>query len=78
MKKLIGILLIITGVVLGLYLGLWQMFIGGILCIAKSIDNGSITATLVAWNVIKIILATPIGMSVFSIVSGTGLLLIED
>lgn len=78
MKKIIGKLLIIIGVVLGLYLGLWQMFIGGILCIARSIDNGSVTATLIAWNVIKIILAMPIGTSVFSILTGSGVLLIED
>lgn len=77
MKKVIGIILIIIGVVLGLYLGLWQMFIGGILAIAKAIDGNSLTATLVAWNVVKILLASPIGGGIFYLFFASGLLIAD-
>lgn len=78
MKKVLGITLIIIGVMLGLYLGLWQMFIGGILNIAKAFDNGTLTGTLIAWNIIKILLATPIGGTVFYILTAIGVLTIES
>ena len=54
MKTLLGVLFIIVGIILGLYFGLWVLFIGGILNIAKSIDAHTVTATLVGINVIKI------------------------
>lgn len=78
MKKIIGILLIIIGVLLGLYLGLWQMFIGGIIAIANAFDNGSLTGTLIAWNIVKIILATPVGGTVFYILTVIGVLTMES
>lgn len=77
MRKIIGIFLIIIGVLFGLYVGLWQMFICGILAIAKSIDSGNVTAIFVAVNIIKILLATPIGGFIFWILSTIGFLVIE-
>lgn len=75
MKKIIRISLVIIGIVLGLYLGLWQMFIGGILAIARAIDGNNLTATLVAWNVVKILLASPIGGGIFYLFIASGLLI---
>lgn len=79
MKKLIGILLIILGIALSGYIALYLMFITGIMEIAKAIDMGSITVTLVAWNLIKIILALPVGKILFSIpvLSGSSLLAMD-
>lgn len=78
MRKLIGISLIILGALLGLYLGLWQMFIGGILTIARAFDNEGLTATLIAWNLIKIILATPIGGLIFWVLATIGVIVIDE
>ncbi|PIQ74390.1 MAG: hypothetical protein CO002_02995 [Candidatus Portnoybacteria bacterium CG_4_8_14_3_um_filter_44_10] len=47
MKALFGAFLMIVGVVLGIYVGLWVMFAGGI----KSIVAGS-----VLWGLIKMLL----------------------
>ena len=38
MKKIIGILITIIGIVLGIYVGVWLMFIGGITQIVNSIN----------------------------------------
>ena len=38
MKKIIGILIAIAGIALGIYVGAWLMFIGGITQIVNSIN----------------------------------------
>ena len=38
MKKIIGILIAIAGIALGIYVGVWLMFIGGIVQIVNSIN----------------------------------------
>ena len=38
MKKIIGILIVIVGIALGIYVGAWLMFIGGIMQIVNSIN----------------------------------------
>lgn len=38
MKKVIGILIAIVGISLGIYVGVWLMFVGGIVQIVNSIN----------------------------------------
>lgn len=38
MKKVIGILMAIVGIALGIYVGVWLMFVGGIVQIINSIN----------------------------------------
>lgn len=38
MKKVIGILIAIVGIALGIYVGVWLMFVGGIVQIINSIN----------------------------------------
>lgn len=38
MKKIIGILIAIAGIALGIYVGVWLMFVGGIVQIINSIN----------------------------------------
>lgn len=38
MKKIIGILIEIAGIALGIYVGVWLMFVGGIVQIINSIN----------------------------------------
>lgn len=45
MKKIISILIIIASILLGIYLGVWVMFIGGIVQIVNSINP------LEAWGI---------------------------
>lgn len=76
MKK-IGTIIIIISILLALYFGLWTMFIGGIMAIAKAWDTSTLTATFVAWNIIKILLAAPVGWIIFIIGGSAGTALIE-
>ena len=77
MKSILGLVLIILGIVVGLYLGVWVMFIGGIIQIAKSIQP-EVIAMGIAWGVIKILLATLVGwLSAICLVS-SGVALINS
>ena len=59
MKELIGVLLIICGIVLGVYLGVFVMFIGGIFQILHSISP--FIANGVGYGILKIIFASFVG-----------------
>ncbi|MGU8581844.1 hypothetical protein ACV3RA_02390 [Clostridium perfringens] len=60
--------------VLFLYLGIWKLVIsGGIIPIATAFDMGTLTATLVAWRVLSIILGLIIAY--FGFMFGLALLL---
>lgn len=65
MKKLIGVLLIVMGITLGLYLGIWVMFVGGIAgiidVVANAINGQGISGMEVAINVAKIMFAGFVG-----------------
>lgn len=62
MKIVIGLLLIVAGIALGLYVGLWLMFIGGIVSIIEQIRSEHLDALTVAWGVARILFAGMVGM----------------
>ena len=78
MKVVIGIIIIVAGVALGIYFGLWVMFIGGIMAIAHGIDAHEVTATLIAINIVKIMLASIVGYAFILTGSSIGMAIIED
>jgi len=61
MKTILGITMIIAGVVLGLYVGLWLMFIGGIAglinVVVGAVAGHGISGMVVAIDVVKIMFA---------------------
>ena len=61
MKKILGWILIVGGVVLGLYVGLYVLFIGGIIGIIEELKSKDIDSMVIALDVCKLIFATPIG-----------------
>jgi len=60
MKDLIGVVLIITGLILGLYVGFYLMFIKGIIQLIQGITP-VIVASDIAWGLGKIIVASAVG-----------------
>ena len=59
--KTIGVLLLITGLVVGVYVGLWWAFIGGIVDVVEAVRADELVAKDLATGVIKIIFAGPAG-----------------
>ena len=60
-KNMIGNLLIAAGVVGGLYVGGWVMFIQPIIEACKAFDAGTLTGLIVGVTVLKCIFATAVG-----------------
>ncbi len=61
MKILLGIILILAGIALGIYVGFWLLFVGGIMTIINAIKADPVSATSIAWGAIKIIFAGAAG-----------------
>lgn len=57
MKSVIGVLLIICGIVFGLYVGIWWSFIGGIVDITNEVKAVDVNSLNVAIGVAKIVFA---------------------
>lgn len=61
MKVVIGLLMIVGGIALGLYAGLWWAFVGGIIQIISAVQASPIPPADIAWGVVKIVFAGLIG-----------------
>jgi len=74
-KLILGIFLIIAGVFLGLYVGIWVCFIGGIVQIIEQIRAEHLVAMKVAIGLAKIVCAGLLGWlsALIFVVPGLGL-----
>lgn len=61
MKAILGIILIIGGLALGLYVGVWWAFIGGIVSIIQAIQTPPVQAMTVALGILRILCASLLG-----------------
>lgn len=77
MKKLLGALLVIGGIGLGLYVGVWVFFVGGILDIIREIRAEQLHELSVAWGIVKIVLAGLVGTLSTFVCIIPGLLLVD-
>lgn len=77
MQKL-GMIFIIIGIILGLYIGGWLMFIQPILACATAFDMGVLTGSMIAITALKCIFVSFVGYIVFWVFSFIGILLIND
>ena len=61
MRTILGLILIVMGIVLGLYVGFWWAFIGGIVQIVNGIRAPEIVALTLAWGIAKVVFASFFG-----------------
>lgn len=61
MKLVTGIVLIAIGTAMGLYVGIWWAFIGGIIEIVEAIRSEALDGTKLALGIARIVFAAPIG-----------------
>lgn len=57
MKSLVGLLMCIAGVCLGLYVGLYLCFVGGIIDLIHQVRSPDLSASAVAWDIVRIMFA---------------------
>ncbi len=79
-KRVLGIVLIVVGVGVGIYVGFWLMFVGGIIGLIQVVQNISagVDALEVALNIGKILFASFIGTLLFIVISTIGTYLLSD
>lgn len=61
MKIILGLFLIISGIAVGLYVGVWMMFIGGIVQIIEAAKMEDIASMQIAIGAFKVLCAGFIG-----------------
>ena len=61
MKEIFGVGLIMSGIVFGIWAGLWWAFVGGIMQIVGAVQASPLDAAAIAWGVVKIMFAGAIG-----------------
>ena len=61
MKAAIGLLLVLFGIVFGVWAGLWWAFVGGIMQIVAAVQASPVPGADIAWGIVKIIFAGAIG-----------------
>lgn len=63
---IIGIILFLGGICLGLYVGFWIMFIGGLVDIINAVKSVETSAGAVGWGALKILLSGVAGWLTFA------------
>ena len=76
--QIIGFLLILLGLALGLYVGLWLCFVGGIVQIVTAIRAEELIALDIAWGIAKVVCAGMCGGFSALVLVLPGLALIQD
>ena len=62
MKMVFGILMIVGGIALAIYLGIWVCFIGGIVEIINEIRSSQpVVAMNIAWGILRIVISGAVG-----------------
>lgn len=76
MNALIGLLLIIAGVALGLYVGVWVCFIGGVVQIVEAVKATPVEAVGIAVGILRIFFAGAAGFlsAIALVLPGFGML----
>lgn len=73
MRKILGGLIMVAAVVVGLWLGLWVMFIGGIVQFIDGVTaEPDVNGRDVAWGVVRVIFASLVGWLSFYVLIGLG------
>lgn len=78
MNTLLGILFILAGIGLGAYVGIWLMFIGGIVGIIEAVRSTTLVPMDVAVNVAKILFSGVVGQFTFFICTLIGKAFLEN
>lgn len=61
MRKLVGILLILVGIGLGIYVGFWWALVGGIVSIIEQVGSESVSTLVIAGDILRVLFSSLIG-----------------
>lgn len=67
-KSIAAIICFFTGICLGLFVGIFVMFVGGIVNIVDQIKAAE-DSFMIVWGVVKIVFSAPVGWIIFFILA---------
>jgi len=74
---IIGLVLLVGGILVGLYMGIWWAFYGGLVTVIEASKITPIESTNIAYGITRMVFAVPIGWFCFIITSWSGYLLVS-
>ena len=77
-KEIVGLIMMMAGLGLGLYMGIWWAFIGGIVQVLQEIKADEIQALNVAFGIARVVFAAAIGWLSAVILLFPGWLMLKD
>lgn len=73
-----GVIIIILGIALGAYVGIWVLLIGGAVDVLNALKSTAvISPATIGWGLVKIVVATPVGGIISVVVMAIGKLLLQ-
>lgn len=78
MRQLFGCLLVLTGIAIGLYIGIWWGFIGGIVAVAEALKATEVVPYDVAYGVARIFFCQFLGFAAGVLPVFVGYVLCQD
>lgn len=75
-RQAVGIVIILAGIAIGIYLGLYICLWGGVLTIIDAVGTGAFLTFI--WGVLKIMFAGAVGWGSFWICTVIGMVLLEN
>lgn len=55
MRNVLGVLLMVAGVLFGVYVGVWLCLVGGIVQIVQSVQGSSVDALGIAFGIVRVL-----------------------
>lgn len=78
MRQLFGMMLITLGVCVGLYVGIWWGFIGGIVAVAEALKATEVVPYDVAYGIARIFFCQFLGLAAGAILAFPGFILAHE
>jgi uncharacterized BrkB/YihY/UPF0761 family membrane protein len=57
MRKTLGVIIAVVGGLLAAYVGLWLMFVGGIIQIVDAVQEDPVEGAEIAWGIVRVVFA---------------------
>jgi hypothetical protein len=81
-KFLLGALMFVGAIALGVYVGLWLMFVGGIIglvtAVTTLVSSGVVMGMLIGISIVKIVLASLVGYLSFAVLAVPAIALMKS
>lgn len=75
-RVILGVASVIGGIAVGVYVGLWLMFVGGIVQIADAAQATPVDSNGIAWGAVRVVFATAAGEAAAVILIFIGLAIV--